>query len=253
VTNSDEVFRSFPAKFSKPVLDVIALALQDDLPHGSKVFDPFAGVGGVHVLREYGYKTFGLELEPEWARCSPWTYQGNALAPLKVKRIAKATPFDAIVTSPTYGNRMADSHTAKDVCKRCNGEDDECPKCGGLGLSRRNTYTHRLREASGDQTRKLHADNAGAMQWGDAYRALHGSVWQECVPLLRRGGLFVLNISDHYRQGERQKVAGWHVGRLQACGLKVIDIVPVATSRNRNGENAHMRVDAELVVVMVRP
>ena len=84
--------------------------------------------------------------------------------------------FDAVVTSPTYGNRFADKHNAKD---------------GSI----RRSYTH-------DLGRTLHAENSGSMQWGQAYRDLHVKAWAECFRVVRPGGLFVLNISDHVVQND---------------------------------------------------
>lgn len=55
--------------------------------------------------------------------------------------------FDVVATSPTYGNRMADHHEARDD-------------------SDRGTYRHRL-------SRPLHPSNSGAMQWGEEYRSIH--------------------------------------------------------------------------------
>ena len=47
-----------------------------DPAHPHVVLDPFAGVGTIHTLRPE-YATFGVELEPEWARESPYTYIGD--------------------------------------------------------------------------------------------------------------------------------------------------------------------------------
>jgi hypothetical protein len=63
--------------------------------------------------------------------------------------------FDAICTSPTCGNRMADHHEARDI-------------------SPRHTYRHVL-------GRPRTPGNSGALQWGDGiageeYRALHVAV-----------------------------------------------------------------------------
>lgn len=252
-----------PARFSQRVVDVI-LGELEAAPDVRKVLDPFAGVGGVHDLRVFGYETFGIELEPEWALQSPWNVCGNALSIPTARNWRDSyrrhwrsndplpmPPFDAIVTSPTYGNRMADRHNARDACSHCSGTGvamggTACRRCDGTGFSRRNTYTHCLGH-------DLSSGNTGSMQWGDEYRSFHTTVWALTLRVLRPHGLFVLNISDHIRQGRRQRVAGWHVGELQRLGLTVCDIIPVNTRRNRNGANATVRTDAELVVVMEKP
>lgn len=59
----------------------------------------------------------------------------------------KDTFFDAICVSPVYGNRVSDSHNAKDGSKRV-------------------TYTHML-------GRKLTDGNTGCLQWGEKYKQAH--------------------------------------------------------------------------------
>ena len=54
-----------------------------------------------------------LKRSPEWATQSPLTVVGNAL---DVAALCPVT--DCIVTSPCYGNRMADHHDAKDSSRR---------------------------------------------------------------------------------------------------------------------------------------
>lgn len=217
--NSDQVRKpkqatGHPAKFTTDLIDVISQSL--DGYH--RVLDPFAGVGGIHQLQP-DHETVGIELEPEWADKHADTIQGNALSiPFD------DDTFDAIATSPAYGNRMADNHDAKDAGSR-------------------NTYKHML-------GRDLSEDNSGAMQWGQEYRDFHERAWKESLRVLRPDGRFVLNISDHIRDGERQHVAGFHVESLQRLGLSVIDIVPVATKRQGFGENRDKRLDAELIVVL---
>ena len=79
--------------------------------------------------------------------------------------------FDAIVTSPTYGNRYADHFTPKE----------------GTEWTWR-SYTL-------DLGRKLHPNNSGQLQWGPEYRTFHTRAWAQAVRVLCPGGRFVLNIS----------------------------------------------------------
>src|SRR2546426_4572611 len=99
-----------PAKWTTTVLERVQRLLDED-PHlwrtpPPRVLDPFAGVGGIHNLR--GYRTAGMELEPEWASASPSTIVADA-----VKLPFADATFDALVSSPCYGNRMADHHEAR--------------------------------------------------------------------------------------------------------------------------------------------
>lgn len=210
-----------PAKFSLPVLNAIARHL--DI-HGPvrRVIDPFAGTGLVHVLsasKVSTVETVGVELEPEWAAHHPRTIVGDALhLPFP------DDSFDCMVTSPCYGNRMADHHEAKDASKR-------------------NTYRHTL-------GRELHRNNSGAMQWSGEYRDFHADAWNEAMRVLTRDALVLLNVSNHIRGGREELVAEWHLDRWLEAGRKLVAAVSVPTPRNRNGANAHLRVAHEWLFVL---
>ncbi len=182
----------------------------------ARVLDPFAGVGGIHVLPN---PTWGVELEFEWASQHPRNIVGDALH----LPFPDAT-FDAIATSPTYSNRMADHHEAKD-------------------LSHRNTYRHTL-------GRPLSSGSSAGMQWGEAYRDFHIAAWTEAKRVLRRQGLFVLNCSDHIRKGERVEVVAWHRQALEQLNFVLCLEVEIQTQRNRQGANSNLRVPTESILVM---
>lgn len=243
-----------PAKFSPEILAILAdevrgfAATFDGAP--ISVLDPFAGTGRIHQIADETVETVGVEIEPEWATMHPRTIVGNALhLPFP------DASFDAIVTSPCYGNRMADKHEPHERCKTCGGTGKvrnqyrhlrTCLKCKGEGRNtyRRNTYRHAL-------DRPLHEKNSGAMQWGDAYRSFHEQAWAEAARVLCRRGLFVLNISDHIRAGHVVPVTDWHVQTLEKLGFVRLRTIDVHTRRNRHGANRELRVDAEHVVVFV--
>jgi len=207
-----------PAKFPGAVLDAIDDLLGDTVT----VLDPFAGVGGIHALRHRGRATWGIEIEPEWAEASPFTLTGSALALPWLDG-----SFDAVATSPTYGNRMADTYDGRDGSTRA---------------------TYRI--ALG---RPLSEDNSGSLQWGDRYRDFHARAWAEAVRVLRPGGRFILNSKDHYRQGRLQSVTDWHVTKLQDLGLLLVERRRVPCPGNRFGANGSLRIDHEEVIRLDKP
>ena len=182
------------------------------------VLDPFAGTGLIHQVHD---RAIGVEIEPEWAAMHPRTVVGDATCLPFDSQV-----FDAIATSPCYGNRMADHHDARDGSKR-------------------HTYRHYL-------GRQLHENSAGKLQWGAAYRDLHERAWAECYRVLVPFGVLILNISDHVRGGERMYVTDWHRRTLTELDFVLIDEIEIATPRLRHGENFGARVDHELVQVYLR-
>lgn len=243
-----------PAKFSKPIIDRISRILTEQSPNRPlRIIDPFAGPGGVHVLHEQGgHDTVGIEIQPEWARQHPRNTVGDSTDLSWIP----SKSFDAMVTSPCYGNRMADSHVAKDPCKTCRGlglvdvlDRVPCRKCNGSGLSRRNTYTHALREVGVEPVDS--PTNAAKMQWGPAYRRLHEQVWSEMVRIV--DGLLICNVSNHMRLDEEQNVVEWHAYQFIARRCTLVEARRVSTQRLGFGQNHDARVDGEVVLVFRTP
>jgi hypothetical protein len=97
MTVSMAIQTSHPARFSAPVLAVIASIVEQEAQHlgrPMRLLDPFAGIGGIHTLstdsaHEQGdlwgpmtsrIITVGIELEAEWACQHPRTIVGDARA-----------------------------------------------------------------------------------------------------------------------------------------------------------------------------
>jgi len=203
-----------PAQYTPILLPLMAEFLRDCF----YVLDPFGGVGGVFQLKVYlPFTDFeAVEIEPEWAAQDPRITLGNAPG-----LPWEDGTFDGICTSPTYGNRMADHHDAKDD-------------------SRRITYRHYL-------GRPLDPDNSGQLQWGPKYRAFHEQAWAEAVRVLRPGGTFVLNVKNHVRAGEVQDVVSFHFGVLYELGLVWKKWRNVPVRGMGFGQNRDVRVDHEIV------
>lgn len=208
-----------PAKFSEEILDLLR-PIVAGLP--GPILDPFAGTGRIHELGRDD--TIGVEIEPEWAGLHERTYVGDA-----TKLIFPDRSIGSIVTSPTYGNRMADQYDGRDG-------------------SRRHTY----RVALG---RPVSVGSTAGLQWGDDYRRLHWKAWREAWRVIRPGGKLVVNVSDHIRKGNVVPVTVWHVETILGLGF---ELVPggwqtVETKRNRHGANGDLRVAAESVIVFEKP
>jgi SAM-dependent methyltransferase len=222
-----------PAKFTAAIVDVMTDIVYSEWMHHDcapiKVLDPFAGTGKIHELYSAAVLTFGVEIEPEWAFMHPRTLVGNALE-LPVRTCS----IDVICTSPTYGNRMADHHEAKDDSKRM-------------------TYRHRL-------GRPLHPSNSGQLGWGPKYWEFHKAAWREQTRVLRPGGLFVLNVKNFYRTKtvkgtrvtEEVDVCQWHLDELTSLGYRVEASVAVPVRGMRMGTNHTRRVNHEMVYALRR-
>lgn len=205
-----------PAKYT----DVLLNAFVKMLANSNCILDPFGGTGKVFLLNQWYplAEIHAVEIEPEWAGMNQRTTLGNAL-----ELPWKDNYFDAICTSPTYGNRMAD---------------------GLLDGYERITYTAKL-------GRKLSPGNSGGMQWGKEYKAFHVKAWNEATRVLKSGGVFVLNIKNHIRDGKEQHVTEWHIETLQEIGYEVVDHAKIRTPSMRFGQNGEKRIEHESVIKLV--
>lgn len=227
--------RPHPAKFSPNVITVMRQILTFNQVKGN-VLDPFGGVGGIHQLAAPDLVTWCVELEPEWAAQScqlGFTWCGdffNFEPPVIFmgatgREIITESPaqFDVICTSPTYGNRMADHHNARDDSTRI-------------------TYKHKL-------GRDLTPGNSGVMPYGNEYKAFHIRAYNRFRRLLVPGGLVILNVSDFIRDGKVVQASKWHHCRMLQFGYRHLRTYQVPTQRMGMGANRELRVEAEQVHV----
>lgn len=211
-----------PAVYSNEFIPIFANELQG----AGKVLDPFAGTGKLGDIKQFGFNgtIYANDIEPEWIELGRG--KCDVVSCADAEKLCELYPrgfFDAICTSPTYGNRMADHHKAKDGSKRI-------------------TYTHCL-------GRQLSDENTGKMQWGDKYREKHKNIYRSLLPLLKDDGIFILNVSNHIRNGEEQMVAEWHKSTIEQLGCQLLKDIIVRTKRNRFGANSDKRVEFEHIYV----
>lgn len=240
------------AKFTRSILDEIQEVINeelDDAEYHAWMLDPFGGVGGVFNINHPALTRIDMvEIQPLWAKHAMSVAMGTDIETKILygqqekrmvycddffewtKKVMRYGQYNIVVTSPTYGNRMADKHHAR--------ED-----------SHRNTYAHTLRRQGED----LHEANSGGLQWGKEYRAFHIKAWKEVWKLLEPGGLFILNIKDHIRKGKLQGVPDWHRDVLTRRGFDHIRTIEVGVRGNRQGENHNVRVEHEEVQVYRKP
>jgi tRNA G10 N-methylase Trm11 len=254
-----------PATFTDALLPIMAGLLP---PGPAMILDPFAGTGKIARLRQWlpEARFFGYEIEHEWADQAR-TAGCRCITGDSRHMVYGRDTFDAICTSATYGNRMADHHEAREYCRLCSGTGQcclfhdmaptdprharypdchhtaPCPRCKGIGHN--NYVRHDYRHALG---RPLTPGNSGGMQWGEEYRELHRAVYRECRRVLKPGGIFVLNMKDHIRKGVLQEVTKWHYFALLDLGLVCTARVHVPCPGQRHGANGHLRVEYESVL-----
>lgn len=210
-----------PAKFTDSIVAAIAEIAQR---YGIQwLLDQFAGTCKIARIRDHGFTghIFANEMEKEWG------VQGLGEVVLSIGD-AEHLPypddtFDGSATSVAYANRLADHHNAKDGSKR-------------------NTYKHSL-------GRDLTDGNTGMMQWGRYYCTKHKACYIELRRVLRNGGIFILNISDHIRKGKQIRVTLWHRLCLASLGFELVEAKKISTPRLRYGANGDKRVGHESILV----
>ena len=210
-----------PAKYTDSFLPIFYEELKDT----GNVLDPMGGTGKIGTLKEHGYggKIYSNELESEWA-LQGYENGCDVITMNDAENMEWEDGFfDAVCTSPTYGNRMADSHRAKDGSKR-------------------NTYTHTI-------GRDLHEENTGKMQWGKSYQEKHKRIYIEIKRVLKSQGVFILNIKNHIRKGKEVDVSSFHKDLILNNGFKLSKELKIPVRGNGFGQNGNVRVDHEFIFV----
>jgi SAM-dependent methyltransferase len=213
-----------PAKFSDVMIPIFAQKLQGY----DRILDPMAGTGKIARIRDRGWEgeIYCNDLEPEWV--DPKISEDGLPVFWSFMDAAKMTQFnddffDAICTSPTYGNRLADHWNRKE-------------------FSVRHSYTF-------DLGHDLHPENTGKMHWGESYMIKHIAIWRECLRVLRTTGRLIINISNHIRRGKEIDCVSFHKTVLTQAKCKIVEEIPVKTARLGYGANNKARVDYEWILI----
>lgn len=206
-----------PAKYTDSLIPVFARMLNGN----ERVLDPFGGTGKIFSLLNVhpNLAISAVEIEPEWARLDTRMVCGDAL-----KLPFQDNIFDVCLTSPTYGNRLADKFL-----------DDG---------TRRMTYANAL-------GRNVSPNSSGSLQWGSNYKTFHLKAWDEVRRVTKNGGFLILNMKNHIRNGVEQRVTEWHIRELREIGFSVIDLVRVSTPSMRFGQNGNTRIEYESVIKFI--
>ena len=223
--------RPHPAAWSLPLLD----ALREIVPPGI-VVDPFGGTGKLALLGQR-WRVLCGDLEPEWVG-QAWRYGAKGLRWDATALPLASGSVPAVVTSPAYGNRLADAY-AYDPC-------DAGRRSDGTRRSYRGFLGRPLSEGSG-----------AGLQWGDAYRALHERALREFVRVLAPGGMLVVNMKDHVRGGRLQRVCDWWAEALRTAGARVTCRKNIVLAGDQNLARARAQgrlvIDHEELIVAERP
>ena len=192
-----------------------------------RVLDPFAGHGHIHKLRDLGdYSTAAVEMQEGWAAAHPDTLCGDS----------RSLPFDddefdAVATSPAYGNRLADYGLSGP------------PADAALRRSYACSYGEPLLEG-----------NAAALPFGPEYKEIHIAVWDEVVRVVRPGGVVLLNVKDFWCDGEHVGVSGWHLTHFtQRLGAEINATVSIESSGWTEADNGEWHLAGEWVFRLQLP
>ncbi len=207
--------RPHPAKFSDVILDHIATIIPANTEW---IYDPMAGIGKITELGN-AYKYHCNEIELEWSS----QIQADIVTACDAKNVM-FIPGSVVITSPPYGNRMAD----------CFITDNKRSMMGRY---------------AGDLGRRLSKGNAGALNFGNSYTLMMTEIYQSIFNRMSKGESFILNVSNFIKNGVEQNVIGFYLTLFVINGYTLDSCQPINTPRDkRHGANSHVRVDHEVVM-----
>lgn len=198
-----------PAEWHDDALQVIARLLNRHAQHHTlpsryeqlHLLDPMAGKGKIldlgdgAWLHDPRWRLHASELEPEW--CAADHRIRRAEASDELARCAR-WPLTAIVYSPPFGNRMADTYLPPPT-----------------DTSVRHTYTVAL-------GRPPTPGSAAALYWGGEYRGAMWKIYRSTAEAAGDSTLVIVEIADHVEDGRLVNVTDWTRWALQQAGLRWI-------------------------------
>ena len=212
---------SHPAKFSKELLPVLAKYAFGD------IIDIMGGTGRAGLLKELNKDIKSVtinEIEPEWAEQAFDNKVDNVIIG-DAKNLTGT--YDCIVTSPPYGNRMAD-------CFKASNPD-----------SMRRRY-------AGDLGRNVSEGSVSCLHFGKGYEEVIRDIYDIVLENIKFKR-FVLNVSNFIRKFKEVDVIGWYKNYFDEKGFVLIVEEKVVTRRQKGvGANTHLRVPTESILVFER-
>lgn len=215
-----------PAKYNNKSIPIFAALLSDK----KRILDPCAGTGKLALIKQHGFtgKIICNELEPEWIVTSPYPIDEMHIGDAACMSWARNSSFDAICTSPTYGNHKADNYNNKVI------------------PAKKVIYTHSL-------GRQLNPNNTGRMLWGDEYRGKHLAIYRECKRVLSPCGLFIINLSNHIKRGTLIDVIAWHKIILVKLGFIFLEEIQIIIPPLFLRGQVNLRPAHESILVFKKP
>jgi len=203
-----------PCQFSEGIIADAAAFLDLDAP--LVVLDPQAGLNNLAIwAAEHApaWTVVGTEIEREWADAHANTWHADSTDANQLRdAIGLATngarvDVDAVITSPAYGNRMADQYIPPD-------SDDSTRMGYAISLGR-----------------QCSPGSGASISWGSTgakYKALHAKLWDAVGEVLAPDGALIVNVKDHMTKLAKTRtreagtyrlpVTAWHVSHLMEAG-----------------------------------
>jgi len=187
-----------PCPYPKHFLPLFADVLKKE--KSKTVLDIFGGVGTLAKVKQYGFtgKVIINEIESKWSKIAKKVADVVITGDAQNLKLPNKS-INAIITSPTYGNDMAVTYKRERTYTVCNGKP-------------------------------LKNSNTGQMRWsveGNKYKKIHENAYKEAFRVLTNNGVIVVNVKNHIRNGEVQKVAEWHLDTLKAIGFTPVSVKKV--------------------------